>query len=389
MIDKLDYKRCTLCQVCTNICPKDCITLDLFKDGFKYPVIDKETCINCNTCEKKCPVLNPLKSVKSLKQAYAGMNTNEEERIKSSSGGVFSTLARHIINQNGVVCGAAFDDKLHVEHIIIDNENELKKLRGSKYVQSNTNNIFNQIKRQLIEGKKVLFTGCPCQVGGLHAYLGKEYENLYTMDVICHGIPSQNIFDKYIELLEKKYKSKVVEFFFRDKSKGWHTSSIKAKFENGKEYTKVTSEDIYMRGFYRNIYLKPACYNCEFRNFKSGSDITLGDFWGAEIEEKEIDDNKGLSAVIVNTPKGIMLKDSINSNNIFKPVDYNKILKYNKGLEWSFEASSKRSEFLNLVDKEDYSSIFKKLCKEKNIDKYVRVVRYNLGKIKRFVIKNN
>lgn len=389
MIDKLDYKRCTICQACINICPKNCITLDSFKDGFNYPVIDKESCINCNACEKNCPVLNPLQSVKPLKQAYAGMNTNEEERIKSSSGGVFSTLAKYILNHNGIVCGAAFDEQFQVKHIIIDDENELKKIRGSKYVQSNINDIFNKIKVQLIEGKNVLFTGCPCQVGGLKKYLSKEYDNLYTMDFICHGIPSQNIFNKYIEQLEIKHKSKVVEFFFRDKGKGWHTSSIKAKFENGKEYTKFITEDMYMRGYFGNIYLKPACYNCEFRNFKSGSDITLGDFWGAEIEEKEIDDNKGLCAVIVNTSKGIMLKDSINDSNIFKVVDYNKILKYNKGLEQSFEASSKRSEFLKLIDKGDYNRIFKKLCKEKSVNRFIRLVRYNLGEIQRFVIKNN
>lgn len=387
MIDKLDYKRCTICQVCVNVCPKNCITLDSFKDGFNYPVIDKERCINCNICEKKCPVLNPLQSKTSLKQAYAGMNINEEERIKSSSGGVFSTLAKNILNSDGVVCGATFDEHFQVSHIIIESENELPKLRGSKYVQSNTKDIFNQVKKQLDTGKKVLFTGCPCQVGGLKKYLGKEYENLYLMDFICHGIPSQNIFDNYIKLLEKKYKSKVVEFFFRDKTRGWHTSIIKAKFENGKEYTKFVTEDMYMRGFYGNLYLKPACYNCEFRNFKSGSDITLGDFWGSEVEEKEIDDNKGLCAVIVNTSKGIKLKDSINDSNFFKSVDYNKILKYNKGLEKSFEPSPKRDEFLQLVKNEQYNKIFNKICKEKNKQKLIRIVRSRLGKIKRSIMQ--
>lgn len=387
MIDKLDYKRCTICQVCINICPKNCITLDSFKDGFNYPVIDKNICIDCKACEKTCPVLNPLNSRKSLKQCYAGMNTNEEERVKSSSGGVFSTLAKYIMNNNGVVCGAAFDKEFQVNHILIENENELIKLRGSKYIQSNTKDVFNKVKKQLTTGKTVLFSGCPCQVGGLKKYLGKEYENLYTIDFICHGIPSQNIFNKYLEILEKKYKSKVVQFFFRDKSKGWHTSSIKAKFENGKEYTKFITDDMYMRGYFGNIYLKSACYNCEFRNFKSESDITLGDFWGAEVEEKEIDDNKGLCAVVVNTSKGVILKNNINDSNIFKAVDYNKIVKYNKALEISFKYSTKRNDFLKLVRTEDYNNIFKKLCKEKNTHKFVRVMRYKLGKIKQFILK--
>ena len=213
-----------------------------------------------------------------------------------------------------------------------------------------------------------------------------EYENLYTMDFICHGIPSQNTFNKYIELLEKKYRSKVVEFFFRDKTKGWHTSSVKAKFENGKEYTKFITEDMYMRGFLGNVYLKPSCYNCEFRNFRSGSDITLGDFWGAEVEEKEIDDNKGLSAVIVNTQKGIKLKKRISDDNIFKSVDYNKILKYNKAFEISFEESPKRLEFLRIMKQEDYNKIFNKICKEKINKKFIRITRAILGKIKRSII---
>lgn len=386
MIEKLNYKRCTICQACVNICPKKCIKLDSFKEEFNYPVIDKDICINCGTCEKVCPVLNPLEIYKPLKKSYAGININVEERIKSSSGGVFTTLAKTIIEDKGFVCGAAFGDRFQVNHIIIKDEEGLEKLRGSKYVQSDTNDVFKEIRNKLIKGKKVLFSGCPCQVGGLKKFLGKDYETLYTVDFICHGIPSQNIFNKYIEILENKYKSKVVDFLFRDKTKGWHNSSIKVKFESGKEYTKIITEDIYMRGYFGNVYLKPVCYKCEFRNFKSGSDVTLGDFWGVEVEKKELDDNKGISVIIINTEKGIELKDRIKSNNILELIDYNKILKYNKALEVSFEPSQKRKEFLRLAALKEYDKIFLRICKEKNTNKIIRINRIILGRIKRLII---
>lgn len=315
------------------------------------------------------------------------MNKNEEERIKSSSGGIFTSLAKIILEGNGAVCGAAFDNEFKVNHIIIEDENELEKLRGSKYVQSNINNIFKEIKVKLVNGSKVLFSGCPCQVAGLKKFLGKDYKNLYTLDFICHGIPSQNIFNNYIKLIEKKYKSCVTEFSFRDKTKGWHMSSIKVKFKNGNEYTKPIIEDMYMRGFLLNVYLKPSCYNCEFRNFKSGSDITLGDFWGAEVEEKEFDDDKGLSAIIINTKKGIDLKNKIESKVFLKKINYNTILKYNKAIETSFEPSPKRDRFLKLANLGDYQKIFIRLCREKKIYKFIKLNRKILRKIKSLIIK--
>ncbi|XZJ60896.1 Coenzyme F420 hydrogenase/dehydrogenase, beta subunit C-terminal domain [Clostridium perfringens] len=387
MINKLKYERCTICQACINICPKECIKLDFFKEEFNYPIINKIKCIDCGACYKVCPVLNPLDSFNSLKVSYAGMNKNEEERIKSSSGGIFTSLAKIILEGNGAVCGAAFDNEFKVNHIIIEDENELGKLRGSKYVQSNINNIFKEIKVKLVNGSKVLFSGCPCQVAGLKKFLGKDYKNLYTLDFICHGIPSQNIFNNYIKLIEKKYKSCVTEFSFRDKTKGWHMSSIKVKFKNGNEYTKPIIEDMYMRGFLLNVYLKPSCYNCEFRNFKSGSDITLGDFWGAEVEEKEFDDDKGLSAIIINTKKGIDLKNKIESKVFLKKINYNTILKYNKAIETSFEPSPKRDRFLKLANLGDYQKIFIRLCREKKIYKFIKLNRKILRKIKSLIIK--
>ena len=386
MIEKLDYSKCTICQACTNICPKECIEVKYLKEEFYYPVIDKKKCINCGACERVCPVLNPLEIGKTLKKAYAGININENERLKSSSGGIFTSLANVILDENGIVCGAAFDKNFKVNHIAIDNKEELSKLRGSKYVQSNTNYVFKEVRKQLIKEKKVLFSGCPCQIAGLKKFLGKDYENLYTVDFICHGIPSQNTFDRYIEFVEKRYKSKVIEFFFRDKSKGWHTSSVKVTFENGKKYSKFITEDMYMRGFLNNIYCKQSCHNCKFRNHRSGSDITLADYWGAEVEECDIDDNKGLSLVIVISIKGELLKKSIEKTSLLKPTSYENAIKYNQSLIKSSPVSDDRCKFIKLAELNQYDKIFKQLCKEKYNKVFVRKVRKILGKIKRLII---
>ena len=267
-----------------------------------------------------------------------------------------------------------------------NNKEELSKLRGSKYVQSNTNYVFKEVRKQLIKEKKVLFSGCPCQIAGLKKFLGKDYENLYTVDFICHGIPSQNTFDRYIEFVEKRYKSKVIEFFFRDKSKGWHTSSVKVTFENGKKYSKFITEDMYMRGFLNNIYCKQSCHNCKFRNHRSGSDITLADYWGAEVEECDIDDNKGLSLVIVNSIKGELLKKSIEKTSLLKPTSYENAIKYNQSLIKSSPVSDDRCKFIKLAELNQYDKIFKQLCKEKYNKVFVRKVRKILGKIKRLII---
>ncbi|WP_270305314.1 Coenzyme F420 hydrogenase/dehydrogenase, beta subunit C-terminal domain [Terrisporobacter petrolearius] len=386
MIEKLNYSRCTICQACSNICPKDCIDAKFLKEEFYYPVIDKENCINCGACEKVCPVLNPLELYQPLKKAYAGINKNSSERLKSSSGGLFTGLANCILEENGIVCGAAFDEKFQVSHKIIDNKVDLVKLRGSKYVQSNTKYIFREIKEYLKLNKKVLFTGCPCQVAGLKKFLGKDYQNLFTIDFICHGIPSQNTFDRYIKFLQNVYKSKVIEFLFRDKTKGWHTSSVKVTFENGKIYTKFITEDMYMRGFLNNLYCKQSCHNCLFRNHKSGSDITLADYWGAEVEEREMDDNKGLSLIIINSTKGEMLKDNIKKTSILKLTKYDNAIKYNQSIIKSSPVSINRNKFLNLSEQEKYDDIFRKLCKEKNSKVLIRKSRQFLGKIKRLII---
>ena len=385
VIRYLDYSECTLCQVCVNICPKECIKLKFFKDGFEYPTINEEECMGCKKCKNVCPVLNKLSTNQSLKETYAAKNLNENIRKNSSSGGFFSAIAENIFDEKGYIVGAAFDKNLKVEHIMINNKEQLHKIRGSKYVQSYMGDIYKNIREQLKIENKVLFSGCPCQVAGLKKFLGKEYEYFYTVYFICHGIPSQFTFDKYISYLEKKYNSKVKEFLFRDKSNGWHNYNVKITMINGKAYSKRAIDNAYMRGFLGNIYLKKSCHNCKYRNLTSGSDLTIGDYWGAEVEEREIDDDKGLSLVIVNSEKGRNLINSIKNQVFLKKIDFDIATKYNQRVFSSCKENICRRDFFYTAEKSGYDKAFTKYCELPKLEKLKNIIRCNLSKIKQSI----
>lgn len=386
MISKLSKEECTLCQACSEICPKKCIEYKEEFYSFLYPVIDHKKCINCNLCEKVCPILNPLDVKESKKEIFASKILDEKVREKSSSGGIFSAIAEKTLNENGAVCGVKFDAEFNTVHQLVSKLDDLDDLRGSKYVQSYTNDSYKDIKKALIQNQKVLFSGCPCQVAGLKKFLNREYENLLTIDLICHGIPSQKLFEEYRGMLEKKYRSKIIEFKFREKSKGWHNSSVRATFENGKVYTKVITEDAYMRGYFKNMTVKPACHKCNFRNFKCGSDITLGDFWGAEIEAKNIDDDKGLSLVICNSSAGLKAIENLSSDIYLENVDFDKATFYNQSLFSSFKANPLKDDFFEYGNKYGYNKAFTKYCKQKWYEYLIKNIRMRLGSIKRSLL---
>ena len=387
MIDKLKYSECTLCKACSNVCPVGCVEYNNKQKSFLYPTINYHKCIKCNNCERVCPPLIRNKENDSLKITYAAKTLDNNIRFESSSGGLFSEFSKKILDENGVVVGAAFNNNWEVKHIFVDNEEELKKLRGSKYVQSDINNTYSIIKKELHNDKKVLFSGCPCQVAGLKAFLNKDYKNLFTIDFICHSIPSQEIFNSYIAILELKFKSKIVDFRFREKSKGWHTSSVKCNFENGKVYTKPITEDMYMLGFLNTVYTKPVCLHCQFKNLKSGSDITISDYWGSEVFEKEIDDNKGLSLVIINSRKGESLFENIKNKVIYKMTDFHNATQYNQRIFSSAIENKKSDAFFVAVKKHGYEYAFNRYCKEKIITTIKRKVRLSISKCKRLIVR--
>ena len=347
---ELPQDECTGCRACANACPKGCISFHKNKEGFLYPTVDYSKCIHCGKCIKACPVYGKI--ITEYNRKIFAVKACDKVRKTSSSGGVFYHLAEEVLSRSGVVFGAAFDDNLYLKHIAITDKADLYKLQGSKYLQSNTKNTFKEVKDYLENNKTVLYVGTPCQIKGLHLFLNKKYDNLYTIDVICHGVPSPLVFSKYISKLEEKYKSDVVKYSFRNKDEGWKNFRTKIEFENGIVLNERFDQNIYMKGFLRNLYLRKSCYNCPARGFTSGSDITLGDFWGIQEELPEFDDDKGCSLVFINTEQGEKIFNQVQEYFDIKKID-EKVIKYNKSVIESAFKNKNRARFFDNLDKKD------------------------------------
>lgn len=296
-------KNCTGCMACYNKCPNNAISIVYNEAGFYTPQIDKEKCTNCGLCASVCPQTKELKPKEEPTHCYAVM-ADDEIRKNSASGGVFAQLALYFLNNGRYVCGAAFsDDFRHVNHVIIDKEEDLIKLQNSKYVQSNIGNCFRQIKKLLDENKKVLFGGTPCQVAGLNNYLGQNYDNLLTMDLICHGIPSPLVWEKYLDEVAKD--NEVLKVSFRNKKYTWHASqSLEFLLTNKLFATKKVRDNLFYRGFLEHLIINDTCCECKYTNLQRHADITIGDFWGIDQIDTELDDKKGTSLLIINSNKG-------------------------------------------------------------------------------------
>lgn len=308
---------CTGCFACKQVCNKGAIHITEVK-GFSYPEIDPSLCVDCGLCTRACPIMTTKPADETEKEdhsvCYAVWNKDDKDRVNSSSGGVFSALADETLRRGGIVYGAGWDANMQLRHVGIDNVNKLDSLRRSKYVQSNTDGIYSDVKHRLQSGKQILFCGTPCQIGGLMSFLRyKDYPNLITVGVVCHGVPSQWSFDKYIREIEEKDNVKVVDCNFRSKEWGWCTGlnlSLYGKDKLNKDITinKITAENMYFNAFLKQYFLRESCYNCQFKGDSNlaNTDIMLSDFWSlwAVIPWREIDWGKGVSAVVVNTEKG-------------------------------------------------------------------------------------
>ena len=368
---------CSGCHACFNICPKQCIEMISDDDGFWYPRINENECVNCNKCNEVCPVLNKSEN-NDVGKAYAAINQDEKIRSGSSSGGIFTLLADYIIDRNGVVFGAAFDDEFNVTHIAVDCKDDLHKLRGSKYAQSKIGDTYKQAKRFLDTGKWVLFSGTPCQISGIKSYLGKNYEKLITQDIICHGVPSPMIWQKYIKCREKISESQVKRISFRNKKQGWKTYSVSVKFANNTEYIKRHCEDSYMKAFLKNLSLRPSCYNCHSKSLERESDITLADFWGCADIVSDMDDDKGLSLVFVNSIKGKQIFEGISDKTEYREVDIHKAVQYNPSACVSVPQNKKRDKFFVEIKNSDFEKTVNKFTKNKTIKRV-------LSKLKRII----
>ncbi len=329
---------CTGCSSCEKVCPSSAIKMKQDEKGFLYPEIINKYCTNCGICKKNCPNLVKDNTPNENQRIFAMKNKNEDIRGKSSSGGVFYEYAKIILEDNGIIYGAAYNAFNEVEHIRIDKIEDLYKLQGSKYIQSEIKNTYIEAKEDLEKNKKVLFSGTPCQIDGLKAYLNRKrvnQEKLYTCDIICHGVPSPKVFKDYLKKLENKYNSKIIKINFRHKENEY-TQNIKIDFENGESYvSNYNQEDEFYRLFLQDIVLRESCYECKYTSFNRVGDITLGDFWGIERTIKNFDDHKGVSLALINTEKGKEIFEKIQEKfeiqetfrenciqrNLEKPVD--------------------------------------------------------------------
>lgn len=301
MINIKDKRNCSGCSACVQSCHKGCISLCVDSEGFTYPTVDIDACNGCGVCEAVCPIINPYVS-REPNALYAAININDEVRQASSSGGVFSLLAQQIIQRNGVVFGARFDEHWQVMIDAAETLQDIERFLGSKYVQARVGNSYKQCKVFLQSGREVLFSGTPCQISGLLHYLRKPYTNLLTCDFICHGVPSPEVWRRYLKGIAESVPHAIN---FRDKKDGWKNFAIEMNGNDGQIILHSSfAKDLYMRSFLNNVTLRPSCYTCAAKCGRSGSDITLADFWGIGRVNATMDDDKGTSLVIVNTLKG-------------------------------------------------------------------------------------
>ncbi len=348
MITITDKQLCCGCSACANACPKSCIEMQQDSEGFLYPHINESQCIQCNLCERVCPIRQSRQSDENPAQrGYVFRHPSKDTKALSSSGGFFPALAEEIIRSGGIVYGAAFDSEWNVAHTDAVNTNELKRLQGSKYVESRIGDTFRTIKQQLTEGKTVLFSGTPCQTAGLLSYLQKSYNNLYTMDIVCHAVPSPLIFQQYMSVQKTKYNDQIASVNFRDKrSYGYKYSTMSlSDKKNQMLYSRGIDTDEFTRAFFSDICDRPSCYACHFKGRYHVSDFTVWDCFDIYRFDPTWDDDLGTSSVLANTDKAAALLEKIGQESTLKEVDADALTKDTHYMFHSVRMHPKRKQF--------------------------------------------
>ena len=408
MINIIDKRKCCGCEACVQKCPRQCIDLIEDEEGFLYPHVDTDKCINCGLCEKVCPVQKQALCREPV-ATYAAKNRNEEIRLSSSSGGVFSSFAESVISKQGIVFGACFNGQWSVCHSKAETIDECVRFRGSKYVQSHIGKTYKEVEFFLKEGRDVLFSGTPCQVRGLLLYLGKDYDNLLTVDFICHGVPSPGVFRWYLQEEINNYARsasknsvsfppihsipigdvlmpeglEIEDIRFRDKREGWKKYSfvltLAKATADGKKNSVSSSYTLdknpFLRGFLKDLYLRPSCHSCPTKSLKSGSDITIADFWGLNKVYPNLDDDKGYNAVLLNTEKGLRIFNSLKIDKV--KTSYDIIRKYNSAVSHCSPMSQKRISMFSGED--DFFERIARLSKPTLKEKLKNVVKLAIG----------
>lgn len=346
-------KSCTGCSACASICHNNCISMVADDNGFCYPQIDESACISCNLCQRVCPVLNTADVSEQKTLAYAVISKDERIRTDSSSGGIFSELAQTVIRQGGAVYGAAYDEQFVVRHCCVESVEDLAMLRGAKYAQSALGDVFADVAVRLMQEQKVLFSGTPCQVAGLKAFLENDCENLICVDFVCHGVPSPVAWKEYVKNRADMDNAGTLpqQINLRSKETGWSRYQYSNVFEydDGKKFSSKSGENLFMKLFVGDYISRKSCSDCKFKGYDRVSDITIGDFWGIWDIAPEMDDDKGTSVVLVHSDKGRTLFSQIKDSAIVKPVTLEEASRQNPSMLKSSPEKLNRVEVLEMI----------------------------------------
>lgn len=351
-----EKQRCSGCGACTHVCPSKCIKLKKDDEGFLYPIVDNALCVNCRKCANVCPVINAKPKSDVIKGCFVGYYKDVDRRIKSSSGGIFYPLAKSILIKWGLVFGVAFDEELKAHHIHIDKEADLPLLMGSKYMQSRTEETYVECKEALDNDRWVLYSGVACQIAGLKAYLGKDYEKLLTVDVLCHGAPSPEVWALYLKYRANKAGADPKDVSFRDKVRSWSDFCLRIDFENEKQFLAPHNRDYYYYYYFlANVGLRPSCHHCAYRGLERASDLTIGDAWGINGYMPEFNDEKGVSAIITHTDKGNAFLTEIKDSLELKDIPIEMVLPPSSGGRKDTTPYPTRAQFFrDFADGKDY-----------------------------------
>ena len=351
---------CTGCQACYNVCPYNCITMKENEEGFLYPSINQDECVGCNKCDRVCPVLN-RPDLSHNTQIYAVKNKNEDQRLNSTSGGMFWLLSEYVIQNDGVVIGAVYDENYNVKHTMATCLNDLKDMQGAKYIQSEIGNIYRRALQELKKERWVLFSGTPCQCAGIKKFIGKEYSKLVLVDLVCHGVPSYKVWEKYVNSRAAKENNgmRPLRINMRSKISGWSRYMYSSEFDygNGKVTYISFNEDPFLQAFTKDLCLRNSCSSCSEKGVERCADFTLGDYWGVWDQYPEWDDNKGISLVMVHSDKAKKIMSDIKDKIEYFEISKNEACSKNGSICYSAINNIHKEEFLRRIEKEDISSV--------------------------------
>ena len=382
MIQIKDKTDCCGCQACGDVCPKGSISFKTDEEGIWYPELNMDTCIDCHLCEKVCPILNQVNRPDNSSDpiTYILQAPNTIDRLKSASGGAYTLLIQEVFERGGYVAGHIWNIKASVKGYISCKPEDLDILRGTKYLQSSVEGMYKAVKHLLLEGKFVLFSGCPCQIAAMRSFLKKDYDNLLMTDFVCMGIDSPLAFKKYIESLENQFQSKMVFFKAKSKEVGWRYLTNKAIFENGKSYFGINNVDSNLKATFLNVLVRPSCYNCRFKGFPRNSDMTIGDYWRKKLNYDPLDDNTGTSYVMLHNDKAVRFFESIKGKCHHRQVSVAEILGANRlAIKSLSHPLFSREEFYKRLHSEDFSALVD--------DYYIKTKKINskVGSLKRVI----